>query len=946
MTPKTPELDAFADAYRAAALAGADMHQVVDAIESMREGIRVHGYSPAALRTVNDRVGAAWSRPEQEALAQLRATVLARYAAHHEDRIRSAAARDCEAGWRLLVATYATTITREEPVVYDRLTALVDALPPSPGDDAALIRTATRHLVADRWVEVYPALLRLLEHDAVEHGDRGRLGATAALIQLYRLLDFDRAAALLASARSSAPDDPQVLAAQGDYHVVVDEDLDAATAMFRAALAADDYSGAGYVGMGDVHRQRDDLQAASSWYHEAVEREPGSTAGRFALLRHYGTPGVELPDPDPIPDLVDQVAFVKPNDTYSALLEAAAVYERRSAMRDAEAWRRRAVEHSPDQPEGHTSLGYARLAEQDRDGARRAFEQAISVAPELSDGHLAMGVWSEVLARSADERVHWEQAEAHYLEAARHQPVPSRLLGAQAAYASWRAGNHDDARARMLANVGTRADRQVVRPDGVVRIAEELGDDIQHRLGDPDGAWDFYRRLHDRLGPSYEDRYRHRVALLRNTLGNQCYGADEHAAAREHYQEAIDLDVTEPVYWSNLSLALEHDQSLELVERYRRAAEALGRAGAQDPDDAEYRWRAERCRALERYGAALGSAALTRHPVVNAVTLDVGQRLVSLFEGHDGGLTPEAQERIEALRSAVDRDYGVAVPGVRVRAAEELDALIYVISVMDVPVANGVVDQDSSRALPLGDRPQQLSGETDPESDASTAPAAEPPATSGGRLDYILAHLKRVLEGLLSEFVGVQQISALLRQTDEALWRQVVETGALVGLTIALRALVAERVPITAFREIVGAYLDLRASQLDGVTIIERIRQLPEVRARLPGSDGQTRLIAVDDDLQRTVAAAVHTSGDGTRVLAMEPDVCQHVLRSLREAAAGNNACFVVGDSAVRPFVRSLVAMELPDLPVLSAGELRTGDTERSAVGHAAAGGELATGAS
>ena len=74
-------------------------------------------------------------------------------------------------------------------------------------------------------------------------------------------------------------------------------------------------------------------------------------------------------------------------------------------------------------------------------------------------------------------------------------------------------------------------------------------------------------------------------------------------------------------------------------------------------------------------------------------------------------------------------------------------------------------------------------------------------------------------------------------------------------------------------------------------------------------------------------------NGTKTPYLALPPEIAQHMLTLIRDAVAGNSspAGIITEDERVRPFLRNLLALQFPYLPVLARAELVPGYQERLA---------------
>jgi flagellar biosynthesis component FlhA len=199
-----------------------------------------------------------------------------------------------------------------------------------------------------------------------------------------------------------------------------------------------------------------------------------------------------------------------------------------------------------------------------------------------------------------------------------------------------------------------------------------------------------------------------------------------------------------------------------------------------------------------------------------------------------------------------------------------------------------------------------------------------------GAGEYMIRHLEQVLRRNASDFVGAQEVEALLeRWTDDP--HHVTEAGLIADAlpddahTLRfgrlLRALLDEQVAITDWPALIESvyesglptddiHADLRAARL-------------RLKPHLPGNrPGDTR-VEVPEAIEQAVGASIQTDGDA-RFLAMPPEEVQEQLSTLREVlhAHDPNAVLVTRDGQVRPFLRRLIAMEFPSVMVIADDEL------------------------
>lgn len=172
--------------------------------------------------------------------------------------------------------------------------------------------------------------------------------------------------------------------------------------------------------------------------------------------------------------------------------------------------------------------------------------------------------------------------------------------------------------------------------------------------------------------------------------------------------------------------------------------------------------------------------------------------------------------------------------------------------------------------------------------------------------------------------IGHQEVASLLTALDpEVVETVLAEPGALTDLVLVCRALLAEYVSIGPLATIVAGYRRLRPIGTPLVEIVEELRRTPEIRPELPGNDGVSELIPLGDEHEREFARSLDYGAEQP-LLVMDPAAMQALLASVEEslADAPGDVAIVVESAAIRPFVRSLLSLQWAFLPVLARQEV------------------------
>ncbi len=327
-------------------------------------------------------------------------------------------------------------------------------------------------------------------------------------------------------------------------------------------------------------------------------------------------------------------------------------------------------------------------------------------------------------------------------------------------------------------------------------------------------------------------------------------------------------------------------------------------------------------------------------PLVVPVSVEVAPDLTErcLGEAGDG---PLLEEEVPALRDELFVDLGLALPGVRARTGEELSPGEYAIAIQEVPVARGRIpdgklfaleDVAGLASLGVQDVDPALDPLTNLESAWVEAEARESLEAAGVPvLDapaVIARHLGACVRRRAADFVGLQEVQAMLEQLERAypaLVRNVTpKPVSLPLLTDILRRLVEEGVSIRPMREILEALATYAPQERDPVTLTELVRNaLRRAITYQHAPDGVLDVYLLDPEIEEAVRSSIQRTASGS-YLAMPPDMANAVVAAVKAQAPPNadGERVLLTQSDVRRFVRRLLETEIPDVVVLSYQEL------------------------
>jgi type III secretory pathway component EscV len=452
-----------------------------------------------------------------------------------------------------------------------------------------------------------------------------------------------------------------------------------------------------------------------------------------------------------------------------------------------------------------------------------------------------------------------------------------------------------------------------------------------------------YDRAEEELDLAYridndEKLLKEEKATLANTRANHLYENGSYAEAVKHYTRAIGLAPAEAVYHTNLAGALERLKDPgKRVDNLEQAAACYERA-QQVSKTEDYTEQINRLRRRAAFARTYGERWLEYLPVVTPLAVEVARDLIGKVEGPtQGTLSDECSASLKAMRQRVLEQLGVQVPGIRVRGNEtDLPDGTYIVMINEIPLASGnvslkrrfwpgsaeVLSRLSVNGEPVPDPVTGDDGFWIEEKDWARVESQKPELWSFA--DYMMRHVEAVVRKNVGEFLGHQEIMNLLDNDSSAPLDEIRASSEMVtALTTVCKALLAEEVPIRPFEELCAAFKSCHQSDVGLRETVERIRGVAAIRAQLPGNEADRSLLKLGPRFEAEIRRSLYDDTDHL-MLAMEPERCQEGLTAVRNRVNGRSHALVVEDRTLRPFVRKLVELEFPDLPVLSRPELRS----------------------
>ena len=323
------------------------------------------------------------------------------------------------------------------------------------------------------------------------------------------------------------------------------------------------------------------------------------------------------------------------------------------------------------------------------------------------------------------------------------------------------------------------------------------------------------------------------------------------------------------------------------------------------------------------------------------IVLEVGSALSQMIRKDKQGMT-FIDQMIPKMRHSLYQDLGVRFPGVHVRTDSlSLEPTEYAVHLNEVPIVHGKVILK-----------HLLTNETEETLRRYNIPFINAKATPGmpalwvdekyqdilqrakirfwTPLEVMILQLSKFYRQYASEFIGIQEVRAILEFVEKSfpdLIKEVTRLVPLQKLTEIIRRLVQEQVSIKDLRTILEALSEWAQTEKDTVLLTEYVRSSLKRFISYKYSLGQSVLSVylLDPEIENMIRGAIKQTSAGS-YLALDPDSVQLILHALRQTIhptpAGGQPPVLLTGMDVRRFARKLIEGEFPDLPVVSYQEI------------------------
>jgi type III secretion protein V len=340
-------------------------------------------------------------------------------------------------------------------------------------------------------------------------------------------------------------------------------------------------------------------------------------------------------------------------------------------------------------------------------------------------------------------------------------------------------------------------------------------------------------------------------------------------------------------------------------------------------------------------GHSISGGNAENYALTLPVVLEVGSAISILIRKDKQGVT-FIDQMIPKMRHAIYQDLGVLLPGVHVRTeSQSLEANEYAIHLNEVPILRGklilkhLLTNETEETLRRYNLPFITSkGTLNMPSLWVDEKYKEILQRAGIRfwtgVEVMILHLSKFYRQYACEFIGIQEVRAILEFVEKSfpdLIKEVTRLVPLQKLTEILRRLVQEQISIKDLRTILEALSEWAQTEKDTVLLTEYVRSSLRRFISYKYSQGQSTLSVylLDSEIEDMVRGAIKQTSAGS-YLALDPDSSQLALHAMRTTIAipppGAQPLVLLTGIDVRRFVRKLIEAEFPDMAVISYQEI------------------------
>ncbi|MFZ5434406.1 MAG: flagellar biosynthesis protein FlhA [Calditrichota bacterium] len=325
--------------------------------------------------------------------------------------------------------------------------------------------------------------------------------------------------------------------------------------------------------------------------------------------------------------------------------------------------------------------------------------------------------------------------------------------------------------------------------------------------------------------------------------------------------------------------------------------------------------------------------------LVDPLEIEIGYGLIPLVEGGPGG---DLLERITNLRRQFALQTGQVIPPVRIRDNTQLAPNLYVIKIRGTEVSRSELKPNLLLALTPGEGAPRIEGipTREPSFDLPALWIARNEKERAQSSGYTVIEPAAVIVTHLSELLkkegyrlmsrdAVQELIDAVKKTHKAVVEELVPAQLGIGqVQKVLQNLLKEGLPIRDMVTILETLADYApvTKDTDFLTEAVRVALSSAIAHRYEDEPGKLSALTVDPKVEQMISDGLRMSAKEGTEFALPTSLVRRIvdrLRDLSKSMLSNGfQPILVTNPGVRSFIRRMIEPEMPNLIVLSLGEL------------------------
>jgi tetratricopeptide (TPR) repeat protein len=523
-------------------------------------------------------------------------------------------------GWNHWLETFGRELSRLNLDTCSFLLNLKVKVPETNKTEYDFIKKHFSYIKDERWVEGNSLFEFLIQKKLKSSDTVADLNVLAGEVRLYHLMDYEQAYRHFKTVAGLIPGTAKAERVLGIYFIQKN-DFKTAKQHLQKAMELDKKDSENHLVLGDLYKAENRHDTAAGWYNEGLRENPGKADLFNRLLLLNEQPAYFEKNHHKTDDLLKKIKKLSPDIYYTAVNNAAFVYQKNGNFEKAEEYYRKAAELNPERIQAWCNMGYSFLEKNDLNESEKSFKKVIQLDKKAFEGYWGlvavyrkMENWNEVISclkQCEKYRKEWlpyiyndfgsayeksgdsESGQKYYLLALKHDP--EKNLGLNALYDLAESHPEVEKGISLLEKVkkikGPSYESNFFHEAGVVYYKKQLYQEaIQHfqksveltpgdpirleylglafeKYGDFGKAVEYYQKAIENA--TYDkSKYYNRLAFLQIDL-------QHYTEAVNLLQQAIELD-PQPLYFENMGFAMEKSGNFKEAENYYLQALKLG----------------------------------------------------------------------------------------------------------------------------------------------------------------------------------------------------------------------------------------------------------------------------------------------------------------------------------------------------------------------------------